>query len=58
MIAALWPRGADVEKVNPDLVVRDAKGKVNPRTLRGSERDVAQRVPQRAPPSREIGSDR
>jgi hypothetical protein len=38
----------DVEKVNPDLVARDAEGKVVHRTLRSRERDVAQRVPQRA----------
>ena len=37
-----------VEKVNPDLVARDAEGKVH-RALRSGERDAAQRVPQRAP---------
>jgi hypothetical protein len=37
----------DVEKVNPDLVVRDKDGK--PYSVRyDQERDVAQRVPQRA----------
>ena len=42
----------DVEKVNPDLVVRDKEGK--PYTVRyeAGERDVAQRVPQRAPQRR------
>jgi hypothetical protein len=41
----------DVEEVNPDLVVRDKEGKVNTQhcALRGSERDVTQRVPQRTP---------
>ena len=42
----------DVEKVNPDLVVRDKEGKPYTRALRPSERDVAQRVPQRAPQER------
>ena len=40
-----------VEKVNPDLVVRDEDGKVTHSALRSSERDVAQRVPERAPHS-------
>ena len=31
-----------VEKVNPDLVVRDEDGKVNDRALRSGERDAAQ----------------
>ena len=39
----------EVEKVNPDLVVRDDEGKALHRALRSGERDVAQRVPQRAP---------
>ena len=39
----------DVEKVNPDLVLRDKEGKPYMRPLRPGERDVAQRVPQRAP---------
>ena len=34
----------DVEKVNPDLVVRDKEGK-RTASLRPGERDVAQRVP-------------
>ena len=38
----------EVEKVNPDLVVRDANGAVLHRALRRGERDVAQRVSQRA----------
>ena len=38
----------DVEKVNPDLVVRDDHGETLHGALRGGERDVAQRVPQRA----------
>ena len=38
----------DVEKVNPDLVVRDKEGKPYTRALRSGERDVAQRVSQRA----------
>ena len=32
----------EVEKVNPDLVVRDEDGKVIHRSLRSGERDVAQ----------------
>ena len=32
----------DVEKVNPDLVVRDASGRVNTVPLRSGKRDVAQ----------------
>ena len=32
----------DVEKVNPDLVVRDKDGKALHRALRTGERDVAQ----------------
>ena len=47
-----------VEKVNPALVARDAEGKALHRALRGSERDVAQRVPQGAPQGRATGSDR
>ena len=42
----------EVEKVNPDLVVRDEDGKVIHCSLRSSERDVAQRVPERAPERR------
>ena len=38
----------EVEKVNPDLVVRDEEGKPIHCPLRSGERDVAQRVPQRA----------
>ena len=41
----------EVEKVNPDLVVRDDEGKALHRALRSGERDVAQRVPERAPQS-------
>ena len=39
----------DVEKVNPDLVVRDKEGKPYSVRYDAGERDVAQRVPQRAP---------
>ena len=39
----------EVAKVNPDLVARDAKGEVYTRAVRSSERNVAQRVPERAP---------
>jgi hypothetical protein len=46
----------DVEKVNPDLVARDAVGKVY-RTLRRGERDVAERVSQRTPRSAGAESD-
>jgi hypothetical protein len=35
-----------VEKVNPDLVARDDQGEALHRLLRGSERNVAKRVPQ------------
>ena len=35
----------EVEKVNPDLVVRDKKGKPYKRALRSGERDAAQRIP-------------
>ena len=38
----------DVEKVNPALVVRDKEGKALQRALRPGERDVAERVPERA----------
>ena len=38
----------EVVEANPDIVVRDEKGEVYTRTLRGGQRDVAQRVPQRA----------
>ena len=41
----------DVEKVNPDLVARDADGKALHGALRRGERDVAQRVSQRTSPS-------
>ena len=37
----------DVEKVNPDLIVRD-KGESPTGSVRAGERDVAQRVPERA----------
>ena len=37
----------EVEKVNPDLVVRDEDGKVIHRSLRSGKRDAAQRVSQR-----------
>ena len=37
----------EVEKVNPDLVVRDKDGSLH-RALRRGKRDVAQRVPKRA----------
>ena len=39
----------EVAKVNPALVLADKEGKPYTGTLRSSERDVAQRVPQRAP---------
>ena len=42
----------DVEKVNPDLVVRDKEGKAYTVRYDAGERDVAQRVPQRAPQKR------
>ena len=45
----------EVDKVNPDLVVRDDEGQALHRALRSSERDVAQRVPQRAPQGRGTG---
>ena len=38
----------DVEKVNPDLVVHDKDGKPYSVRFAASERDVAQRIPQRA----------
>ena len=41
----------DVEKVNPDLVVRGQRRKTLHRALRRGERDVAQRVSERAPQS-------
>ena len=44
----------EVEKVNPDLVARDDNGQALHRALRSGERDVAQRVSQRAPQSREL----
>ena len=47
----------DVEKVNPDLVARDADGKALHRALRSSERDAAQRVPERASHSAGTTSD-
>ena len=47
----------EVEKVNPDLVVRDEERKDLHRALRSCERDVAQRIPQRAPQSAATGSD-
>ena len=37
----------EVEKVNPELVARDEQGKAI-RSLRSSERDAPQRVPERA----------
>ena len=46
----------DVAEVNPDLVVRDENGKTLHRPLRGGERDVAQRVPQRTQEDRGTGS--
>ena len=39
----------DVEGVNPELVVRDKEGKPLQRALRSGERNVTQRVSQRAP---------
>ena len=39
----------EVAEVNPDLVVRDKNGEILQRALRPGERDVAQRVPERAP---------
>ncbi len=47
----------DVQKVTPDLVVRDKEGKTLQRALRPGKRDVAQRVPERAPKERETRSD-
>ena len=38
----------EVEKVNPDLVVRDKEGKPYSVRYESGERDVAQRIPQRA----------
>jgi hypothetical protein len=38
-----------VEKVNPDLVVRDDQGKVNTVRYDAVKRDAAQRVPERGP---------
>ena len=38
----------EVAKVNPDLVVRDKKGEILTVRYDAGERDVAQRVPQRA----------
>ena len=38
----------DVEKVNPDLIVWDKRRKALQRSVRGRERDVAQRVLERA----------
>jgi hypothetical protein len=46
-----------VEKVNPDLVVRDRKGKIYSVRYEAVERDVAQRVPERAPHSPGTTSD-
>jgi hypothetical protein len=39
----------EVEKVNPDLVARDAQGKAYTVRYEAIKRDVAERVPQRAP---------
>jgi hypothetical protein len=47
----------EVEKVNPDLVARDAKGEIYTVLRSGFERDVVERVPQRAPRSAGAGSD-
>ena len=47
----------EVAKVNPDLVVRDKEGKPTPCATSG-ERDVAQRVPQRASQGEGTGSER
>jgi hypothetical protein len=47
----------EVEKVNPDLVVRDKSGQTLQRALRSGERDVAQRVSQRAPQERGARGD-
>ena len=47
----------EVEKVNPDLVVRDKEGKAYSVRYEAGERDVAQRVPQRASKNRGTASD-
>ncbi len=47
----------EVAKVNPDLIVRDQEGRDLHRALRGGQRDVAQRVPQRALQGAGIGSE-
>ena len=47
----------EVADVNPDLVVRDENGEIYTRALRRGERDVAQRVSQRAPQERGTGGD-
>ena len=46
-----------VEKVNPDLVTRDDAWQALHCALRSGERDVAERVPQRASQGRRTGSD-
>jgi hypothetical protein len=47
----------EVEKVNPDLAVRDTEGQALHRSLRSGERDVTQRIPQRTPQSEGIGNN-
>jgi hypothetical protein len=48
----------EVQKVNPDLVCRDEQGKVSSVRLGCGERDVTQRVSQRAWQSREMETGR
>jgi hypothetical protein len=45
---ATGAQAEDVEKVNPDLVARDDKGEIYSVRYDARERDVAQRVSQRA----------
>ena len=45
----------EVEKVNPDLVARDEQRQALQSPLRSRERDVTQRISQRAPQSRMLG---
>ena len=48
----------EVAEVNPDLVVRDAEGRVNTVRYEQNQRHVAERVPQRAQESRGIEKHR
>ncbi len=54
---AIWLDCRGSAAVNPDLVVRDKEGEIVHGALRGGERDVAQRVPERAPQSRAVEGD-